>query len=62
MSMWLVNQDEFDYLTPEGFTNINPFSTPDDLESYPPTEDPLLKYTEDPPALIAYVVRLSYNA
>ena len=55
MDMWLVNQDEFDQLTPEGYTNINAFSTPDDLEGYTPIEDPFLKYSEDPPALIACV-------
>ena len=61
MPMWLANQDEFDYLTPEGFTSINPFSAPDDLEDYIPIEDPLLNNSEDPPALIACVVHLSYN-
>ena len=60
--MWLVSRDEFAYLTPEGFTSINPFSTPDDLESYSPTEDLFLKYSEDPPAFIVYVVRLPYSA
>lgn len=60
MAMWLVNQDES--VTPEGYTSINAFSVPDDLESYPPAlgvEDPFSKYSEDPPALIAYVAYLS---
>ena len=61
MDMWLVNQDEFDQLTPEGYTNINAFSTPDDLEGYTPIEDPFLKYSEDPPALIACVTHLSHR-
>ena len=53
MDMWLSTQDESDLLTPEGYTNIDAFSTPDGLESYSPTDDPFMKYAEDPPALIA---------
>jgi len=60
MAMMLLTQDESDLLTPEGYTNINAFSTSDDFESYSPTDDPILKYTEDPPALIAYVAHFSY--
>ena len=62
MEMWLTNQDEFDHLTPEGYTNINAFSTPDDPESRSPVlaaEDPFSKYSDDPPALIACVAFLS---
>ena len=53
MDIWLVTQGESDLLTPEGYTNIDAFSTPDGFESYSPTDDPFMKYTEDPPALIA---------
>jgi len=62
MDMWLVNQDEYGQLTPEGYTNIDAFSTPDGLESYSPTHDPFLSCSEDPPALIACVAYLSYSA
>jgi len=54
MAMWLGTQGESDLLTPEGYTNIDAFSTPDGSESYSPlTDDPFMKYVEDPPALIA---------
>lgn len=53
MDTWLSIQDESNLLTPEGYTNIDAFSTPDSLESYSSTDDPFMKYAEDPPALIA---------
>jgi len=59
--MTMLTQGESDLLTPEGYTNVDTFSTPDDFESYSPTNDPILKYTEDPPALIACVVYFSYT-
>jgi hypothetical protein len=62
MDAWLITQDELGHLTPDGFTNADALSTPDDLESWSPTEDPFLKYSEDPPALIACVVYLSRNS
>ena len=55
MAMWLLTQGDSDILTPEGYTNIDAFSTPDDLESYSPIDDPFMKYAEDPPVLIAWV-------
>jgi len=55
MDMWLVNQDEFEHLTPADYADHDAFSTPDDLEGYPQAEDRFLKYSEDPPALIACV-------
>ena len=58
MDMWLVNQDEFEHLTPDDYASGDAFSTPDDLEGYPQAEDRFLKYSEDPPALIAYVAYL----
>ena len=59
MATWLESKDKPDQLTLEGFTNIDSFSTPDDLESWSPTEDLISKYAEDPPALIAYVAQIS---
>jgi len=56
-----LNQDEFEHLSPDDYSNNDPFSTSDDLESYSPTEDPFLKYSQDPPALIAYVGHPSRN-
>ena len=55
MNMWSGTQDESDLLTPEGYTKIDAFSTFDGSESYSltGTDDPFMKYTEDPPALIA---------
>jgi hypothetical protein len=44
---------ESDLLTPEGYTNVDAFSTPDGSESYSIVDDPFMKYAEDPPALIA---------
>jgi len=51
--MWLLTQGESDLLTPQGYTNVDALSTPDVSESYSLTDDPLMKYVEDPPALIA---------
>lgn len=53
MNTWSGTQDESDLLTPEGYTNIDAFSTLDGSESYSLADDPFMKYTEDPPALIA---------
>jgi len=50
---WQVNQEESDQLTPEDHTDVNTIST---SNSYSPTNDSLLKYSKDPPALIACVV------
>jgi hypothetical protein len=63
MDMWLSTQDGSGQLTPDGYTNVDTFSTPDDLESggWSPTDDPFMKYSEDPPALIACVVYVSDN-
>ena len=51
--MWSETQEDSNLLTPEGYPNVDAFSTPDWSESYSPTDDPFMKYTEDPPALIA---------
>jgi len=56
MDMWLVNHDDFEHLTPDDYASGDTFSTPDDLEGYPQAEDRFLKYSEDPPALIACAV------
>ena len=56
MDMWLLTQDESGQLTPDGYTNIDTFSTPDGFESLSPADDPFSKYSEDPPALIACVI------
>ena len=59
MDMWLKTQDESGQLPPGGYTNTDTFSTPDDLESWSPTDDPFTKYSDDPPALIACAVHPS---
>ena len=61
MDMWLLDKDEFEHVTPEDYATIDGFSTPDGVESYSPSEDPFLKYSEDPPALIACVAYLSHG-
>ena len=63
MDMWLSTQDRSGQLTPDGYTNVDAFSTPDDLESggWSPTDDPFMKYSEDPPALIACVFYVPDN-
>ena len=55
MDMRMLTQGDSDLLTPEGYMNIDGFSTPDDPEDYPLTDDPFMKYAEDPPVLIAWV-------
>ena len=61
MKMWRADQGEFDHLTPEGYTAIDAFSTPNGVGSYSPSERRLVKYYEDPPALIACVAHLSHG-
>ena len=56
-----MNQDEFEHLTPADYPSSDAFSTPDDLEGYPQAEDRFLKYSEDPPALIACVPFFSHT-
>lgn len=56
------NQDEFEHLSPDDCWSNDPFSTSDGFESYSPTEDPFLKYSQDPPALIACVTHPERNA
>ena len=58
MGMQLANRD---MPTPNGYASDDVFSMTDDLEScsQTPVEDPFSKYSDDPPALIAYVVSLS---
>jgi hypothetical protein len=51
--MYIQWRGESDLLTPEGYTNVDAFSTPDGSESYSIVDDPFMKYAEDPPALIA---------
>jgi len=53
MDMWLGTQGESDLLIPEGYTNVDVFSTPDGSESYSLTDDPFMERAEDPPVLIA---------
>jgi len=53
MDMWLLTKGDSGQLSPDLYTNADAFSTPDDLESWSPTEDPFMKYSDDPPALIA---------
>ena len=53
MNTWLLTRGGSDLLTPKGRTNVDAFSTPDGSESYSLPDDPFMKYTEDPPALIA---------
>ena len=51
MGMWPFGGSK---ITPEGYTNVDAFSTPDDRpKSSSPTNDPFMKYAEDPPVLIA---------
>lgn len=52
---WQVDQEGSDQLTPEGHTDVNAIPASNSLKSYSPTNDSLLKYSKDPPALIACV-------
>jgi hypothetical protein len=53
MDPWLEIQGKSGELTPETHRDIDTFSTTDDLRSLSLNEDPILKYSEDPPVLVA---------
>jgi hypothetical protein len=55
MDTWIDTKNELDQLTLEGHTDTDTFSAHDDLENLSPTEDPILKYSNDPPVLVACV-------
>ena len=60
--MRLETENKTDQLALEGNTSKDAFSTPDDLESLSSAEDLILKYAEDPPALVAYVAHIPHTA
>ena len=56
-----ASKGELYHPIPDGYISDDVFTVSDDLESYSPTQDPFLKYSQDPPALIACVTCLSHR-